>query len=370
MDDRQLRLRVALVTIAVVLVFFVLIGLSTPLSFSLGGAQAIVKLKVTSAAGVGRNTPVRRDGVLIGRVESTRPVRGGVLITAKVTPDNPVLVSDIARIRPSSLFGDAIIEFTQDPNGIQTPVPEDAVIEAKATPDPLAALTEMQVEVQPAIRSLGQAGDAITRLAQRLDTVMGDDFEKRRLSELIDNLNRATLAFNKTVDSVNAVIGGQPTQEKVRGALEDLPKLVADLRNATAKADATFTSLEGAIVSAETNLKSFENLTEPLGEKGEELVQLLSSSLENLDLIMADSQRFASSLNNGQGSLGRLVNERELYDSLKTTVYNANQTIIRINELAKQLRPILGDVRVISDKVAREPGRIIGGAIRPGPGLK
>ena len=124
------------------------------------------------------------------------------------------------------------------------------------------------------------------------------------------------------------------------------------------------------MISAGNNLRNIESLTEPLGEKGAELVQLLTSSLENLDLILADARRFAASLNNGQGSLGRIVNERELYDNLNTTVYNANQTIVRINELAKQLRPILTDVRVVTDKVAREPGRIISGALKPGPGLK
>lgn len=370
MDDRQLKLGVGAIAIAAPIVLFVLIGLNTPLSFSLGGGQRTVKIQATRAPGVGRNTPVRRDGVLIGRVEGVEPVRGGVLITAKVTPDNPVLVSDEAQIRPSSLFGDAVIDFTQDPNGDPTPVVPEMFIRAESAPDPLAALTELQVEVAPAIQSLGRAGDSVTLLAERINGALGDDLSGDELSQMITHLDEAAIAFTATMNSVNAVVGEDDSQERLRQALRDFPELIANLRDAASTADNTFRSLDSAVISATANLKNIEALTEPLGEKGAELVQLLTSSLENLDLVLADARRFAASLNNGEGSLGRIVNERELYDNLNTTVYNANQTIVRINELAKQLRPILGDVRVVTDKVAREPGSILRGAIHPGPGIK
>ena len=370
MDDRQLKLSVGAIAIATPIVLFLLIGINTPLSFSLGGGQREVKIHATRAPGVGRNTPVRRDGVLIGRVESVEPVRGGVQITAKVSPDNPVLQSDQAQIRPSSLFGDAVIDFTQDPAGDPTPVPPEMVIRAESAPDPLAALTELQVEVAPAIQSLGRAGDSVARLAQRIDSALGDDLDTEQISRLINNLDRAAESFTSTMDSINSVVGEQGSQQQLRQAIRDFPELISSLRSTAEAADTTFRSLDSAVISAGNNLRNIECLTEPLGEKGAELVQLLTSSLENLDLILADARRFAASLNNGQGSLGRIVNERELYDNLNTTVYNANQTIVRINELAKQLRPILTDVRVVTDKVAREPGRIISGALKPGPGLK
>jgi phospholipid/cholesterol/gamma-HCH transport system substrate-binding protein len=38
--------------------------------------------------------------------------------------------------------------------------------------------------------------------------------------------------------------------------------------------------------------------------------------------------------------------------------------------LTRQLEPVLADVRVITDKVARNPGIIIRDAVAPGPGLK
>ena len=39
--------------------------------------------------------------------------------------------------------------------------------------------------------------------------------------------------------------------------------------------------------------------------------------------------------------------------------------MLRINDLALRLRPILDDARIFTDKIAREPGRIVSGAVNP-----
>ena len=39
-------------------------------------------------------------------------------------------------------------------------------------------------------------------------------------------------------------------------------------------------------------------------------------------------------------------------------------------KLTARLRPIVEDARVFMDKIAREPGRLVGGALNQGPGIK
>jgi hypothetical protein len=43
---------------------------------------------------------------------------------------------------------------------------------------------------------------------------------------------------------------------------------------------------------------------------------------------------------------------------------------LRINDLTMRLRPVVDDARVFMDKIAREPGPVVGGAIASGPGIK
>ena len=65
-----------------------------------------------------------------------------------------------------------------------------------------------------------------------------------------------------------------------------------------------------------------------------------------------------------QGSLGQLLNNPELYQHLNRAAKN-------IDELTRQLKPILDDARVFSDKIARHPETLgVRGAIQRSPGIK
>jgi phospholipid/cholesterol/gamma-HCH transport system substrate-binding protein len=52
-------------------------------------------------------------------------------------------------------------------------------------------------------------------------------------------------------------------------------------------------------------------------------------------------------------------------------IYNElNAAAANVNELTKRLRPIVEDVRIFTDKLARRPGIILRDAVKPGSGTK
>ena len=69
------------------------------------------------------------------------------------------------------------------------------------------------------------------------------------------------------------------------------------------------------------------------------------------------------SLNSREGTLGQLINNREIYDQI-------NEAATNVNELTRQLRPIVNDVRIFSDTIARHPGAIVRDAVKPRSGTK
>lgn len=376
MEDRNVKWRVGVVAVATFVITALLIAVNTSIDLPFGGSQYMIQISVDRAPGVGRSTPVRRDGVLIGRVEKTEPIAGGRLITAYINQEEPILASDTCRIRPSSMFGDAVIDFVQ--TGQPAPeIEEGAQVNGSALPDPIEALTNLQTEVSPAIKSLSTAGEAVTELAGRLNVVIGDDIGKERVSRLLDQAIVAMESFDVTLNQVskvatdlNNVIGDEQVQGQFRQALIQAPNLMADIRAVAQTATTTIQSLDSAVTSAERNLQNIEGLTKPIGERGPELAQSVISALENLDLVLADARRFTIALNNPDGTLGQLLSNRELNDNLNTTIKNANVVIGELYQRIKDLEPILRDVRIATDKVAREPGRLIGGALNKGPGLK
>ena len=52
-----------------------------------------------------------------------------------------------------------------------------------------------------------------------------------------------------------------------------------------------------------------------------------------------------------RGSIGKLVYDDELYDRITRAAAN-------VEDATRKIRPILDDVRVFSDKIARDPGQL------------
>jgi len=73
---------------------------------------------------------------------------------------------------------------------------------------------------------------------------------------------------------------------------------------------------------------------------------------------------FSKALNQSDGTLGKLVRDPKVYDDLA-------QASANVNRLTRELRPIVDDVRVFTDKIARHPEQLgVRGAIDRRPGVK
>ena len=106
--------------------------------------------------------------------------------------------------------------------------------------------------------------------------------------------------------------------------------------------------LEEAVGLVNTNLRNLEGFTRPLGDRGEGLVAKVDESVGRLDELLQQFVNFSRALNESEGTLGQLVNNPELYQRLNAAACN-------IENLTRELRPIVRDARVFSDKIARDP---------------
>ena len=94
------------------------------------------------------------------------------------------------------------------------------------------------------------------------------------------------------------------------------------------------------------------------------MISHVNSVVQDLDTLVNQMTKFAQSLNNSQGTVGQLVNNPELYDNL-------NNAVRQINELTKELRPVINDARVFTDKIARHPEMLgVRGALERNAGIK
>ncbi len=97
-----------------------------------------------------------------------------------------------------------------------------------------------------------------------------------------------------------------------------------------------------------------------MGQRGErllvradELFTKLGRSSENLEILLDNLVIFSNALKKEDGTLGKMLNDPELYNNLTDVSRN-------INRLTLELRPILYDARFLADKISRDPSGQIG----------
>lgn len=402
MDENRLRFGVGVLVISA-------IGIGIILTFLFGAFPSVLQrdysLSVVfdSAEGIGANTPVVRDGVRIGRVSSiSLRDQGGVLVTLAMDATKQVSHAYIPRIGTGNFVtGDAQLEFVLgkpaklrslwDANGKAEDYPE--ILKQPYTDgeyisygENSESLFEMQSDLQEtfeAIRNAGSsiavAAESINKLASGVEKVVGGSDSK--IEQVADEAVQALQEFNGAMTDIRAIVNNPVIRDNLEESVVQLPEVLKQAKQTLESTKRTFDSFErvggqfervgeaavDTVRSAQRTVKNVEQFTEPLGTHGDELVNQVLTTMARLDSTLAEVDEFGKALNNKEGSVRLLLDDQEMYWKIRRTVENIESATARI-------RPILDDVRVFTDKVARDPRQLgVRGALskRPtGLGLK
>jgi len=179
---------------------------------------------------------------------------------------------------------------------------------------------------------------------------------------LVESMDRAMSEFATVTKNLNDIVGDEEFKTQLKEGLTQLPSLVADAR-------AIMEALEGAVGSADENLKNLQGLTGPLGDRGTVIVATLEKSVRNLEELLGQVALLTRNLNNSEGTIGLLLRERDLYDRLNETISQASitvqgvQSILADREIRIRIRQILDNVNVFAQKIAADPARVVRGVV-------
>jgi ABC-type transporter Mla subunit MlaD len=149
--------------------------------------------------------------------------------------------------------------------------------------------------------------------------------------------------------TIDDVIGDPELKQALKQSLADLPKIFNDVQLTLGQARGAMERFDRVGQKAEQNLDNLAEFTGPLGQQGEQLMNDLGRSVENLEEISSQLVVFSQSINSSDGTLGKFIHDRELYDDVRETVNN-------LHAASRRIEPILRDVRVLTDKMATDPG--------------
>ncbi len=213
----------------------------------------------------------------------------------------------------------------------------------------------MQGDLNEAIKALSNAGTEVSKLAGNINDLLESNDDQ--INRIIGETEEAIKTFQTAMTNINDVMGDEQVRENLKKMVESLPELLDESKN-------TVTSLRTTVEGMDRNLRNLEGLTGPLGERGEVIVDRVDRSVARLDELLGILSNFGRKLNSGQGTIGKLMNDDELYNNLSAAARN-------IECVTQELKPIMSDVRVFSDRIARHPELLgVRGAIEKSPGTK
>ncbi|EMB14458.1 MlaD family protein [Rhodopirellula europaea] len=225
------------------------------------------------------------------------------------------------------------------------------------------------MQTPPTITQLaGDASQAVKEfsfLVRDIRSIIGDPQIQRSVSDTVDRLPGVLDEVKVTLEDARETF---ETFRDVGGQFEQVGIVAEDAVSQTAnELQSTLRSVRSTAKSFEGTAENIEAFTEPLGERGGELIEAVLVSLANVDNALVQLDTFGRTLNSSDGTVRRLLEDDELF-------YQVQRTVQNIEAASARLRPILDDVRVFSDKIARDPRQLgVRGAItnRPsGMGLK
>ena len=316
-----------------------------------GTRKYTIFINFVRAPGVTVGTPVRKSGISIGRVSNVELLEnGGVQITADIEANRKILDVEVCRIGSASVLGDPVLEFFlgERPVSNVKPVPLEngSEIEGEVSGNPLEVIQSLQLDLGEAARALRDAGNEMKLAARNVNSALAGS--ETDFPRLVQKMERTLDQSFKTLTTIDSVFGDDELKNSLKKSLRDLPEMFDKTKSVLDKANMTFEGLGKVTERADRNLANLEKLTGPLSERGQSMVDDLTGILSNVNNTTEKLDELTSSFNNREGTIGRLLNDEDLYDRLERTLAN-------VEDITWKLRPIVDDARVISDKVARDP---------------
>ena len=378
MDERRLRFHVGVFVVIAILILMILIVLNGEFH----GSQYDVVVKPSSAPGVTKGTPIRKNGILIGRVRNVETEDDHVALVLGINEDETIYSNEIVSIGAESFLGDAGIEIL--------PLPRDqrgqriaggqamGRVSVKRNPmeiidlalDLEGQIVETLKTVQVAGNAVNDAGMGIEQLASTVNMALNDEGSdlKVLLGDLRNVSNKASTSldnFNRIFENVNDIVGDAELKNRINDAFKALPAVFREIRVTVADTRETIKSFGSVSGRVNDNLDNISVFTKSLKNEGPEILAQVNASVKNIDRLLTQVKSFTGSLGklekaftNPNGTVGKLFNESDIYDSVKTTVDNAKDISAQVKALSVRLEPMVRDLRTFADEVARDPGVI------------
>jgi phospholipid/cholesterol/gamma-HCH transport system substrate-binding protein len=263
-----------------------------------------------NTAGLDEKTKVKIAGVDTGTVEKIELVGGEARVTIRMEPGITLYSDAAARIKSTGLLGDKYLELQ---TGSVEPALRDGdeikdVADIADIDDLVRNLTSISVKLVDFMEDINQKDllDSLKKTLLNLQDITGDlksvvSENRESFTQVLDSLSSITARVDGFLDEYGAPLSNSITNVEAFSAhLKDQgPELLENLNEASKKIRAV------------------------MEETGPEFTSVARKASTTMDTIAGISNRIES----GEGTLGKLVKDEELYESLKRAAKGLDKTL-------------------------------------------
>jgi phospholipid/cholesterol/gamma-HCH transport system substrate-binding protein len=248
----------------------------------------IISTHVEDAGGIRKGDPVQMRGVNIGRIMGFEISQQGVKIALEIEGEFKIPVDSRVELVSAGMLGGMKAEVI--PGTATTYVKYGDALQGR-TEKGLADLDQLS----------GQAEDVLARVQK----LLADD--------TIGNVNASTGEMRKLLGDLSSAV----TEQR-----KELVSLTQSLRRSSAGLEKTTNAPE-----LERSIKRLDGISARM----DEVTQTLDRGTRSMESVM-------SRIEKGEGSLGKLTKDDQLYDNMSRAALNVSQATENINKLTEEIR--------------------------------
>lgn len=335
----------------VVLGVLVVVFSQTPAAI-VGAKGYALHVHFPSAAGIRPENMVTAGGIPIGRVASLEFINPaqfdrGVKVTVIIDDEYKIPIGSRAMTTEPVLGqGRPPVEIVPGPPGLGILEP-GAVIpgEVRGAVEQIFPSTMVSTFEKTAAR-IGEAAEALTPVLDDLHELMTqrDPNAVDRPGGMPGNLSTSVARLDALLKHWNEVLGDPAVKSNLREAITNLHTMTEDGKVAMEGFRSAGATLSEASTKADSLLTKTEETVGQIGQEVTARSRDAQAVMESLDRLVGSLQQITGQVARGEGTVGRLVADPELYESLVLTAQRLSATIEEIRILVKDWQQ--GKIRV------------------------
>ena len=279
----------------------------------------------TDTAGIEEESKVKVMGVDGGVVEKIVIEGNKARVVLRINPEIRIYSDAVVHIKASGLLGEKNINIMPGFEGVQL-VDGDTILEV-----------QKPIAIQDLLYRFDEVALNLQSLTGNINDIIGDVETKHALKETSRNL----LSITETLDTVI-----DENDKMLKDALEGIREVAASIKEMVEENRGKITETAGNFRDASSSIKEeIPKMVSDMRAASGELKDLLQENMtkvsalaENADRVMLSASRISEKIEKGEGTLGKLVTDKSLYESVTKAAGGVDKTLSRMERFRAFLR--------------------------------